>query len=201
MSLVAQVRVEQGDTLRAIALREYADVARWQDIATFNALRQPYIVQSHREQDRLPGTLIWGDTIQLPLKPSIDQRPSALALFGADLSLEQGRLDARDGDLLLTSGEPNLAQALTLRLKTLRGELHYHTQYGSNISLAIGLPGNGFSSLLASGWCHETLSEEPRVMRVESVAARVRGDVIDVDAKVTAVGANSVMDFNLVMIP
>ncbi len=139
----------QHEDLRAIALREFGDPARWTEIAELNDLRLPFIVRSWRAEDRLPHTLIWGDPVRLPERqPAIEVRTAARAL-GIDIALRHDDLAVSNGDLALVSGEDNVVQALSHRLRALRGELVYHPRYGSSVPLSIGLPGGPFRELTA----------------------------------------------------
>lgn len=202
MSRVRQYRLQQGDDLRTVAAREYGDPTRWTELARLNDLRIPFVVESFRAADRLPHTAIWGDTLLVPAEQNGARTPSPRSLFGADLALVRGQLTATpDGDLALVEGADNLSQAMSNRIRTMRGELTYHPRYGCHVGLAVGLPTMPFASLMAAAWVHEALSEEPRIARIRALDARVAGDIMQVAATVEAVGSNSAIDFNLVLNP
>lgn len=195
-----RIRLDQGDDLRGVALREFGDPTRWGEIATLNDLRLPFIVPSWRQEDRLPHTLIWGDSVLLPLE-SRTVVESSLTTFGADLALPGGSLATSGGDLALISGDENLVQALSHRIKTARGELTHHWRYGCHVGLAVGLPTAPFASLMASAWVYEALREEPRLSSIVGVDARVDGDSVRVLARVVTTDQNSPIDLNLVLNP
>ena len=70
-----------GDSLRRIALRELGDALRWIDLATVNQLRPPYIIDSVNPADRQRATLIYGDSIQIPIgkvTDSVDRKSTRL---------------------------------------------------------------------------------------------------------------------------
>jgi len=202
MSRVKQIRVEQGDSLRGIALREYGDPTRWVELARLNGLRLPFIVESHRPADRLLNTAIWGDTILIPWESNGARAATPLSMFGADVALARGRLGVTDdGDIALVAGTDNIVQALSHRVRTLRGELVYHSRYGCHVTLALGLPTMPFASLMAAAWVHEALVEETRIASVRAVDARATGDILHVAASVDMVGDNTPVDLNLVLNP
>lgn len=193
-----RIRIEQGEDLRTVAMRDLGDPTRWAEIASLNDLRLPFVVASWKEADRLPHTVIWGDEILIPRRDRVVARTAA-STFGVDLDLSGGVLSAVGGDFALVSGAENLVQALSLRLKTPRGELTYHMRYGCHAVLAIGLPTVPFASLMAAAWVYEALREEPRLARVVGTDARVDGDTVRVVARVVATDANTPTDFNLVL--
>lgn len=200
MSRVRQIRVQQNEDLRAIAARELRDPTRWPEIAALNQLRLPFVVASWRPEDRQPGTVIWGDAIAVPweIPGGFATRPSDL--YGADVALSGGQVTfTATGDLTTVVGRENLTQALSHRIKTLRGELVDHPRYGCHVSLALGLPTRPFASLMAAMWVHEALREDARIANVLGVDASVEGDTIRVAARVDAVGDNSPLDLNLVL--
>lgn len=192
-------QITQGDTLRAIAQREYRDATRWIELARLNSLKPPHIVDSFDPTDRLPGTVIWGDTIRI-MSPTVTyMAPPADDLYGRDVLLDHGQLGiTAAGDLALAEGVPNLVQALHHRVKTLTGELHYYSDYGCNVQLALGLKLEPIISLMGAAWVQEALRREPRLSAVENVTAKSEGDRLAISATVTAVGANTSIDINLV---
>ena len=192
-------QILQGDTLRAIAQREYRDATRWIELARLNSLKPPHIVDSYDPADRLPGTVIWGDTIRIMTPTVTYMAPPADDLYGRDVRLDHGQLGTTAlGDLALAEGVPNLVQALHHRVKTLTGELHYYSDYGCNVQLALGLKLEPIISLMGAAWVQEALRREPRLSAVENVAAKSDGDRLAISATVTAVGANTPIDINLV---
>lgn len=202
MSQLKQIKVNQGDDLRSIAYRELGTPVRWTELVTLNDLRLPFVVESYNEADRLPHTLIWGDSILIPWETNAQRVPTPISNFGSDIALTKGELSATaSGDLALVIGKDNIVQALSNRIKTLRSELVYYPRYGCHVSLALGLKATPFIELMGSAWVHESLQEEPRIAAIQSVESTVMGDALKVTAKVTAVGDNSPIDFNLVLNP
>jgi len=192
--------LQQNEDLRSIALRELGDASRWTEIAQMNGLRLPYLVPTWRSENRLPHTLIWGDSFLIPWPSNSTLPPTSTSTYGIDLAMNAGRLTA-DGDFDTIVGPENVIQALANRFRTLVGEISYHPSYGCNVSLALGLPAGPFAGLMASTWVTEALRAEPRVMVVHYVTATVRGDAVLIAGKITLVGDNKSTDLNLVLNP
>lgn len=197
--ITRRLQLQQGEDLRAIALRELGDAARWVEIARLNALRLPFIVDSYKATDRLPRTLIWGDDFLVPATQHATRQPTANLVLGRDLALMQGALQVSGGDLMALEGADTIVQAVAHRIKTLRGELTYHPRFGSSVQLALGLPAGRFASMMAAGWVYEALQAEPRVATIEAVDANISGDIARVAARVVIVGRNTATDLNLVL--
>lgn len=78
-------------------------------------------------------------------------------------------------DLRAVQGRENLAQALILRLLTMKGDLAVlgHPQYGSRLVSLIGRLNNDATRNLARLYTLEALVEEPRVKHVLDLAVQV----------------------------
>jgi phage baseplate assembly protein W len=199
VSQLRDYRIQQGDSLRSIAYRQYHDASRWREIADLNGLRYPHVIDSLSPSDRLPGTVILGDTIRLRTPAYALSDPPANVLFGQDLNLDRGSLQAVDGDLALTAGIDNFRQSLQHRVKTLTGELLYYPAYGCNVQLALGLKLEPLITLMGAAWVQESLRQETRLSSVDRVIAQASGDSLEVSAHVTAIGQNTPVDLNLVV--
>lgn len=193
-----QIRLNPDETLRTIAARELGDPRRWPEIAQANQLSLPYITASYLEADRLPGTLIWGDRLYVP---SATNSPRVLTpddLLGVDADLSGGDLHATTGgDIAVVAGVPNLQQALRHRLKTLKTELVYHPEYGSYVTLALGMKATPVIELTAAGWARQGILEDPRTYSVDRMDATVDGDRCVLTAQATITGDNTPIDLNL----
>ncbi len=88
---------------------------------------------------------------------------------GVDLALFRG-------DLALSEGRENLAQAILGRLHTRRGALAGlgHPAYGSRLHLLAGEPDTHRTRALAEFYVREALGTEPRVAEVAGVAFEER---------------------------
>jgi len=98
-------------------------------------------------------------------------------------------LTLRGRDLVTIDGIDDLAQALRLRLLTMRGELSRlgHPRYGSRVSELVGEPLTRQNLELLRRYVHQTLRSDPRVRVVRSLQVRpVQGQpgVVDVSAEI-----------------
>ena len=84
--------------------------------------------------------------------------------MGVDIAFERG-------DIKLTSGRANLAQALINRLLTRRGELTGlgHPDYGSRLYLLIGEPNTRRTQAVAELYIREALADESRVQEIRDI--------------------------------
>lgn len=75
------------------------------------------------------------------------------------------------GDLRLTRGRANLAQAILNRLFTRRGELAGlgHPEYGSRLYQLIGEPNTRRTHALADLYIRESLAEEERIAEIVDI--------------------------------
>lgn len=188
-----------GDSLRRIALRELGDALRWIELAEVNQLRPPYIIDSVNPGDRLRATLIYGDTIRIPMGKVTDSVQLPQDVLGIDCALPQGQLQPTEtGDWLPIAATENLAQALCHRVKTPLGDLLAHPDYGSQVTSCLGLKNLNVIQLMAIGFVRKALAQDPRVAEVSSVQSAAPGDQLHVAAKIQSVVRNAALDLNLV---
>lgn len=177
-----------GDTIQAIALRETGEMSRWYDLVQLNNLLPPYLT------DKLelagPRVLLAGQqTIRIP---AAAPPPTGVAdtetVFGTDLRLDGGRLDATPGgDLLTVSGAPNLTQALRNRLVTHPGDLGYHPRYGCDVHKLVGRGGTSTTDQLAVAFVARAIRSDARIARVEGAVGGLVGDTINISATAVSV--------------
>ena len=88
---------------------------------------------------------------------------------GADLGL-QGPVGA-SGDIARASGNTNIVQALTLRLRVQKGELALlgWPDFGSRLHELIGEPDLPRTRLKAQVFARDAVEADPRVLKVEAV--------------------------------
>ena len=104
------------------------------------------------------------------------------------------------GQVVTRAGVENLAQALTQRLTTERGELLYHPEYGSLLPSMIGSSSTPETRKLMAIEARNTLLADPRVVSVISVQVS-KGDsgAYFVDSDVEVLGSSNPVRLNLVM--
>lgn len=192
------IRVPVGESLRTIALRELGDVFRWPELIEINQLRPPYIIESINPDDRLANTVMWGDTLLIPVGNPLVVEQLPAEIYGTDMALIGGYIDASTGDYLLIAGAANLKQALINRLQTALNELITHPGYGSNIDTALGMKIVPIVEMMVSGYILRCLKQEPRIDTINSINSTVDGDALNYAVEVTPVNSNSTLDLNLV---
>lgn len=185
------VKTNYGDTLQVVAARELGDAARWVDIIAYNGLIPPYLTDDPSEV--ADGVLLTGSQLIVPAPTTVvDAAVDPEEVYEIDILLSNGRIEAADGDFAVASGRDNLRQALRHRIETERGELLFHSGYGSLVRRMVG-EGNGpATSAVAAGYVKTSLKDDPRVADVTSVSAKVTGDKIEVSATVQPVSGGEV---------
>jgi phage baseplate assembly protein W len=103
------------------------------------------------------------------------------------------------GDLETIGEEYNLAQAITMRLNTMQGELRdlVHSSYGSRLSELIGEPNNERTRELARIYALESVTRDPRVEEVVGISAEMFKDdprQINLNISVRAKGLTTILN-------
>ena len=188
-----------GDSLRRMALRELGDALRWIELAEVNQLRPPYIVASVDPADRQPATLIYGDTLRIPLNSVTQSIQLPQDVMGMDCALPQGQLAINaGGDWSVIKANDNLAQAMGHRLKTPVGDLLGHPTYGCQIQAALGLKNIVVVQMMTIGFVRKAMAQEPRITQVMAVQTNPIGVNLFIKATVQAVAQNTPVDLNFV---
>lgn len=201
MSTTAPFRVATvyvGDSLRIIALRELNDAMRWPELADLNQLQPPYIIESIDAQQRTPHTLLWGDTILIPLSTSATPPTTLKTLYGTDIALQNGQLSALSGDWALATGSTNLLAALHRRLQTPHANLPAHPKYGCNIARIIGFKIQPVALLLGAAYVKSALLDDARIRAVLQLTYQVLGDTVSYAAIVLPIGSSVSLTMNIV---
>lgn len=78
------------------------------------------------------------------------------------------------GDLVIVSEEPNLAQAIINRLRTIEGELYEieHPTYGSGLYDFIGELNNDITRNRIRNYIKSTLTKEPRIKEISKISVK-----------------------------
>ena len=197
---MAQVRISQGDTLERIALRELGDAERWPELAILNNLVSPFIVGFGKI---VPNTKKVGDLLLIP-KPSVfgfrsqetvNESIETKGLSeieknqGVDLKIDlnsedpvgKGDLLINDrGDLELSVGGGNAAQAILIKLLLEKGDLIDYPEIGSN--LLIGRRDLRVEDLRSS--IIRTMTADERFERIENLSVVRDGGALMVSFEV-----------------
>lgn len=153
--------VQSGDSLQRLAILYGID--DWREIAYFNKLDPPYIVNevinTYPGNVAHIGTVLYIPTYDYTVSPKIEdisQEAIEQQAYGCDLDIYsatddngkmknievKGECSATDNDLRMVKGIENLKQALQIRLSTEKGSLMLHPDFGSNLSRMCGLKGS-----------------------------------------------------------
>ena len=183
------VVTNHGDTLRRVAARELHDASRWYELAAINGLQSPYITDDPALESAT--VLLSGGAL---LVPSAAESPvtDPVSVFGQDIALESGVLQAVNGDLAPVTGTPNLTQALHHAIDTDPGELIYHPDYGCAVRQLIGGRATPTARVLARGFVERTLRADPRVSDVQQASTEIVGDTVRVEANAVAIDGSAI---------
>jgi len=191
-----QYQIVQKDTIDRIAQRELGDASLWYNIVTFNNLDYPYINTDLTPAQRNAtgkNIKIIGDVIRIPSTAELtseEERDFAVpaqdfyeVTFKKDIELDQDGdlvLDEATGDVRTVLGIENLIGALRRRLDTLRREMSYHPEYGSNVRLLPGEPNDERLIAQARIETAQSMLDDPRVERLDRVVAAIDLDVLSI---------------------
>lgn len=217
--------VSQGDTIQGIAQSELGDMNRWMELAQFNNLRYPYIVDTVEEKMKNPSRLVTiGDTIlvkavedeqsnlisQLKRISDFDQEEIYALALGKDLDLmpvakglgapgwdaETLELKANNqGGIATARGVANLKQALYIRLITPQGSYVGHPEFGSRVDAYLGLRNTEENAKLLDIEIERTLRTDGRVSNVEFIEHRIQGNTYSASFKVYSLTLDDAFDF------
>lgn len=162
-----------GETLHDVAQSYLGDAERWPEIAVANGLSGPYHMASGAPL--VPGTVLLVPTVAAP--PSADHRTDLLLSPSGDLVVA-------GSDFAVISGLDNLLQALSVRLRTERGESPWPA-YGVEPMVGDGLRTSSVATAVAS--VRSQAMADPRVIAVRRTGVQDRGDAILVECDVVPV--------------
>lgn len=165
--------ISAGETLHDVAQAYLGAAERWPEIAAANGLPDPYRMASG-------APLVPGTVLVIPVgavTPAADHR--------TDLRLGlDGDLVVAGSDFAVISGLDNLLQALSVRLRTERGESPWPT-YGVEPMVGDGLRTSSVATAVAS--VRSQALADPRVISVRRTGVQDRGDAILVECDVVPV--------------
>lgn len=191
---VRYAEIHHGDTIKRIALRELGDASKWVSLVILNELKPPYIAETASA-----GVLGFGDAVKIPSSSSyVDSNTNPVAVFGADVLLDRGKLRVDGGDLSVVSGIKNFTQAMALHIDVRKRELAFHPEFGCFIRSVVGNVNGPTAGQLAALYVKSALLEDSRVDSVPSCTASVLGDQISVSAVVQPISGKPI-DFKMVI--
>jgi phage baseplate assembly protein W len=197
MARLRQAAVRIGDTLQALAARELGAAERWRELVTLNGLRPPYLIASVNPAERVAHVLLWGDWLSVPARAINDNAALGDAALGADVQVRDGDLVAAGGDLVITAGLDNFAQALRHRLFTPIDSYLPHPDYGCAITAMLGLGNGPVVALLCAALARQALLRDPRAAAI-SAAGAVAGEQLVIAVQAQPVNTETVTDLNVI---
>ncbi|AMO26002.1 baseplate protein W [Bacillus phage Thurquoise] len=209
--------IADGDTMQAIAQQELGDVNRWVELARFNDLRHPYIVDTVAEKLQNPSHLVTiGDTILIEISENsqaelmnalnratdFDKEELYALALGKDLDVipipkQFGKAgwdsdifemkDNERGDVATIRGIENLKQSLYMRLVTPLGGYLGYPRYGSKVHEYLGRKNTEENAVLLDIEIERTLRTDGRVRSVEKVGHIINGNSYSTTFKVYSI--------------
>lgn len=151
-------------------------------------------VKVYRSNADQGNILTTGDTILIPVSQNvktnsvITNNTTDPLIYGIDIQIDsQGNLHASNGDLATVSGLNNISQAIYNRLKTPINSVVMHPEYGSVLSLFIGLGNSTKNAFIAQANVTQTLISDPRIASADVSQASVNGDILTIDVTTTLI--------------
>ena len=194
--------VQPGDTIQGIAIQH--GLSTWQNIVRVNGLVYPYIdsvVGSTEYKDNSKIAKVGedlfipsSDYLQQPKYTQITSEQLNKLAYGCDIDLYsfkitnsvldfsiKGQVIDDSLDIKISQGTENLKQQLLTRLKTSKGALFLHPEYGSRLKQLSGCKGTTTNMIKIKLEVQETLTSDYRVKKVTDLTVTKTGTTIEVD--------------------
>lgn len=203
MARYKKYTISPQDTLQTIAQHEMGSISGWEDIAEYNNLEYPYIVDTLEEKLTNSEHLVTtGDIIIIPIEvdlldtnvDSLGHRDRELIMglaLGRDIAMEYQEESAGNkalhgesfglattdrGDLKTVSGIENLKQAVINQLLTPRGTLLLHPNYGSDLYRYIGRQATHENMVMIEDEILATIQQDLRVENAVAAGSRIQDE-------------------------
>jgi len=121
-----------------------------------------------------------------------------VAQLGQDLRFDDTLTVTPTKNFCLVYGTDNLVQAIKDRLKTRKGELFAHQEYGSSLWELLGRPITTSTVGLAKLYFLETIIAEPRIFQVINISAVVDSSNSTITLQGTALMRDEFSTVNIV---
>ena len=192
--------VRYGETLQSIAAKEMGDATSWTDIAKYNGLSYPYIVDTvDQKMNNMEHLVTAGDTLVIPVEVELaedlahklnqqDRDALGRLALGQDLSMidfppvYQNRGTQENimqlgsngkGDLSTVYGVNNIKQIVIAHLLTAKGSLILHPEYGSNLN-ELFVQGTIPNSKLVDDEISKAILSDSRITKAEKQSLSVK---------------------------
>ncbi|MCB5366905.1 DUF2634 domain-containing protein [Collinsella aerofaciens] len=217
--------ISYGDTIQSIAQQELGDMSRWVELAQFNNLRHPYIVDTVEEKMQNPDHLVTiGDTLLIRVDNddtstlisnlsninTYDQEEIYALALGKDLDIlplprgigspgYDSEIFEMKGDgkgsIATRRGVENLKQSLYIRLITPLGSYLGHPNYGSKVHMYLGKKNTEENATLLDIEIERTLKTDGRVTNVKNNGHIIQGNTYTASFDVYAVTLEQAFQF------
>jgi phage baseplate assembly protein W len=217
--------VRYGDTIQGIAQQQLGDMSLWVELAKFNNLRYPYIVDTVEEKMENPNHLVTiGDTLLVKVSEDVQSnliqelrrtneydREELFALaLGKDINILPMPKDISSpgqgseilemkgnsrGKIATVRGIENLKQSLFIRLITPKGSYVGHPLYGSNINMYLGMKNTEENAALIDLEIERTLRTDSRVTSVEMLNRTIRGNTYTASFRISTITLEQAFEF------
>lgn len=225
MAKFRQHIVAYGDTIQSIAQKHLGDMSRWVEIARFNNLKHPYIVDTVREKMENKEHLVTvGDILVIKMTESTqdeliselkhateyDQEEMYALALGKDLDImpirdvygntlpDTENLELKGdprGHVKTVKGIDNLKQALYIRLATPKGSYVGHPDFGSEIHKYLGGKNNEETATLLDLEIERTLRTDKRVSGVNLNNHSIKGNTYTASFTVYTLNREEAFEF------
>ena len=225
MTKFLQHIIKTEDTMQGIAQQHLGDISNWTDLAQFNNLRYPYIVDTVEEKMKNPDHLVTiGDAIlikvaddvqsnliqQLKRTTDYDQEELYALALGKDLNIlpypRTMTNPSRDtdvfemkgnnrGGLATVRGIANLKQSLYIRLITPKGSYVGHPNYGSNLHMYLGMKNTEENAALVDLEIERTIRTDSRVTKCDLVSRKISGNSYTASFSVSSITLEQAFSF------
>lgn len=201
MARYAKHIIRYGETLQSIASKEMGDANSWYDIAKYNDLQYPYVVDTDTEKKQNMEHLVTlGDIVIIPIPVGLnsldknnlttqDKLDIERISLGQDLSMvaftadysnkgtDEQIMELSDngqGDLATVSGVQNIKQVAIAHILTAKGSLLLHPEYGSGL-IDLFKTGTPDHILLIDDEISKALLSDSRIVDAKKTASTLSG--------------------------
>lgn len=154
---------------------------------------QAAIVTIYVNQQNITSQVLkTGGTLLYPIDSTSATNTVNSLSFGADWLLDsKGFLVKTNGDIGIVKGLNNLAQALSMRLRTSKGALNMHPRYGNELFNILGESGNPYFRGLAKNYIEQCVMQDIRVRKVTITNFSLSSDKINVGLTIFPVSSQN----------
>ena len=175
--------LREGENAKTLAVSNFGDVERWQEIAEANDLRDATTWRTGRP-------LRAGDEIKIPVDTAQEIVTASRSDFGVDLEMTlDGDLVLEGNDLAVIRKRKNLEQALRLRILCEQGSAYIMPSYG--LPALVGQANTSRQVSFIASHVRDQLEQDVRVREVQDISITSNGDHVDVYVSVVPLSGDA----------